>query len=172
MKAITEGTRHALASSGELVMSPFIKAMSKEEVLETLPGAYDPGDGNPFRFFPGPSTANCLAARLSRAAFYWQIHPVDAVRALAKDGHRITDAHLLLWMRGEETLRPWEKHSIADLVHRLEQPESEDQVRDWWATTRANLARELEAFERRETRRQARARGRVDDPRETVATHA
>lgn len=171
INAFTMATKRALACTKDLTLSPLILAMSKEDVLRTLPGVYDPGDGNPYRLFPGPPTNHPLAARLCRAGFYWQTQPIDAVRALAKDGLRVTDSALVLWMRQESPLWPSMVRSITRLVRMLEQPESEEQVQAWWKTTREYLAQELERWERREARRlrkagdKAREAGEAAGPR-------
>jgi hypothetical protein len=127
--------------------------VSKEEILETLPGIHEPGDDDPFRNFPGRAHASPLAARLARAAFHWQIQPVDAVRALSLHGHRFTVDSVVEWMMGHRTLAPWEARSLSRLVRRLEHPESEEHVRGWWRTVREYQAWELAAYERREARR-------------------
>ncbi len=171
MNRITQAPGHSRTQRREFTIAPFIWAMTKEEILEAIPGTYDSGDGDPFRLFPGPSMSSPLAARLARVAFHWQIQPMDAVRALAPGGHRFTYESVVLWMLGERTLAPWEARSLGRLVRMLEHPESEEHVRAWWRTVREYLAWELAAYERREAWQQRRVKESVE-PGEAVPVPA
>ncbi len=126
----------------QFVLSPLFQAMTLDEICERMPRARGADDGDPFRLFPNDSTCDPLAGRLARAAFYWQIQPVDAVRALAAGGHRFTFESIILWLLGERVLSTWESRTLGRLVHLLEHPESEEQVRGWWRRVREVLERE------------------------------